>query len=506
MNTFLRRCSAALIAVSCLLCGTASATSTSHNETRIDTVGYDVETGLIMIDGVRFADKSPSNGGLKPYVEFGGAPATIKTWSTTEIVLELAAPLMDGEYQIYVERRTSSTQKPHASTATNIRANYSLTVKDYDAITGAKGDKGDPGDTGPQGPAGPEGPQGPQGETGLTGATGPAGATGDTGPQGPTGDAGATGAIGPAGPKGDTGATGAVGPAGPTGATGRTGAAGPTGPAGPAGAQGPAGPAGPMGPMGPTGMTGATGPAGAPGPAGPQGPAGPTGATGPQGPAGRNAADAAKGNWTSAGAVTLVRGDIVTHRGDTYVVLANAPCATTIILIASPPHQCPTGYRLIASGPNVTVFRLTTTPILGPASTSVPLKGVNASLVFGCSQEFISDGQGGQKLILRVEGAVRNDGTIPIRAIYSGTAVGNGGVASPDTSISERLIGPNETFGRFISFDSIQSLVQQSYDLFEAAGPVGQRRATNLDFSGFTVNFGGASVDCEGMLTEHSRN
>lgn len=175
-----------------------------QTETRIDTVMYDVATGVVTIDGERFTDGTP---GIPPYVEFNGVNVSgrIGTYGSSAILLNLDAPLAQGEFQIYVERKLKTDQLPHTSTATNIRATYSLTVQDYAAL---------------QGEQGPVGPQGPQGETG---------ATGPEGPQGPTGPMGLPGVQGPAGP---TGATGAQGPAGPTGPQGPQGPEGPQGPQG----------------------------------------------------------------------------------------------------------------------------------------------------------------------------------------------------------------------------------------------------------------------------------
>ena len=255
----------AAIAVACIHAapsGATSSTAAAHNETRIDAVGYDAQTGLVVIDGERFADRAPTAGGIKPYVEFAGTPATVKSWSPTEIVLELASPLGEGEFQIYVERKTASNQVPHASTATNIRATYSLTVARDDGIAGPAGPQG------PAGPAGPAGPVGAQGAAGAAGPQGPAGVVGPAGPQGERGAQGAAGVAGPQGAKGDTGERGATGAAGAQGVVGE---------------RGPQGPMGPFGPQGPRGDTGAVGATGSQGVAGPAGPAGPQGAQGPAG-------------------------------------------------------------------------------------------------------------------------------------------------------------------------------------------------------------------------------
>lgn len=228
MNRILNGCRAALVAMGSLLAagqaGAATTTTTSLNETRIDTVEYDLSTTprTVTLYGVRFADASPL---IKPYVEFGGIAATVRSgWNASQLTIDIpsAFTMVDGEYQIYLERKLKTDQVPHQSSANNIRANYSLTVG-----SSSGGTVGPQGPAGPAGPAGPVGPAGPAGPIGLTGPVGATGSTGAVGPQGP---------MGFQGPKGDTGATGA---------TGATGPVGPQGPAGPVGATGPQGPVGP---------------------------------------------------------------------------------------------------------------------------------------------------------------------------------------------------------------------------------------------------------------------
>lgn len=233
---------------------TTTNTTTSLNETRIDTVEVDLTARTVTLFGVRFADPSPS---IRPYVEFGGIVANVRSgWSASQLTFEIpsAFTMINGEYQIYLERKLKTDQVPHQSSANNIRANYSLSVG------------GESGAVGPQGPAGPAGPEGPAGPAGATGATGPAGPVGPTGLTGAIGPAGPAGSAGPQGPKGDMGPTGSQGPAGPAGATGATG---PQGPIGPMGLRGLTGATGATGPAGPTGATGPQGPQGVPGPAGP---------------------------------------------------------------------------------------------------------------------------------------------------------------------------------------------------------------------------------------------
>lgn len=191
--------------------GTALATP----ETHIDVVGYDLSSRTVIIDGIRFSD-----GSFSPYVEIGGQKATIQSWSPTSIIVAMPSSLTEGEYQVYVERRSSTTGTPHIGVSSDARASYSLTVRNYDSLRGATG---------------PAGPAGPSGTAGATGATGPAGAQGATGPAGAAGPAGAPGPMGPAGP---------AGPIGPIGLKGATGAQGPAGPQGVAGAMGAQGPAG----------------------------------------------------------------------------------------------------------------------------------------------------------------------------------------------------------------------------------------------------------------------
>lgn len=246
-----------------------AASAAAIGETRINSVGYDVQSGTITIDGERFADKNPLQGGIKPYVEFGGTAVAVSSWTKDEITIVVPG-LSVGEYQIYVERKLKPDQVPHQSSATDIRTSYSLTVEDP-----AGGGTGVPGPAGPVGPAGPAGPAGPVGPVGPVGATGPTGPMGPVGAIGPAGPAGTVGATGPAGPAGTVGATGPAGPAGSQGPAGPQGTTGPAGPMGPLGPTGPQGPQGVAGPAGPAGATGATGPMGSPGSDGETGPAGP---------------------------------------------------------------------------------------------------------------------------------------------------------------------------------------------------------------------------------------
>jgi hypothetical protein len=242
----------------------AVAQCSNIGEAHIDTVGFDLSSGQLFVDGANFVNQGNSN--AKPYMEFGGKAITVVSATNTTITAKLPSGVTDGEFQVYLQRLDDLSQPPHTEvcTLTN-EAFYSLTV---DTSSGS-------GTTGPAGPAGPQGPTGPQGvagATGKTGASGPAGPTGATGAAGPKGD---TGAAGSAGAQGVAGATGAAGPQGTAGAVGKTGA---TGPAGATGA------------VGAAGAKGATGATGAAGPQGVAGPAGKTGATGPTGPQG-DAAD-----------------------------------------------------------------------------------------------------------------------------------------------------------------------------------------------------------------------
>lgn len=207
MNTYLR-CAGMLILAGATFVAHAQRTS----ETRIDSVGYDLDSGKLVIDGAQFADASVRRSGLKPYVEFGGMEATVTTWSANEIVVQLPVELSEGEYQIYVERRLRADQIPHQSKETDIRASYSLTVRDYDALAGAQGEKGEKGETGAVGPAGPSGPAGAPGPIGPMGVAGVAGAAGPSGPTGASGAQGLPGAVGPQGPKGDPGIPGTPDP------------------------------------------------------------------------------------------------------------------------------------------------------------------------------------------------------------------------------------------------------------------------------------------------------
>lgn len=149
-------------------------------------------------------------------VQLEGAPMTVLSANSSEIVMQLPQAVPDGSYLLLVAKGNRAVD----------RDVFAVTV------------------TTPQ--PGPAGPAGPAGATGPAGETGPAGATGATGPAGPQGPAGPTGPTGAAGADGKDGATGPQGPAGPQGPKGDTGATGAQGPMGPQGPQGPQGAAAPI--------------------------------------------------------------------------------------------------------------------------------------------------------------------------------------------------------------------------------------------------------------------
>jgi len=99
-----------------------------------------------------------SLGSTTPKVAIGGVSASVVSYSSTSVVVNLPSSVTLGTYLLMLGTNAGSTS-------------LDLTL----------------------GTAGPQGPQG------LTGAQGPAGPEGATGPQGPTGAQGATGAQGPAG-------------------------------------------------------------------------------------------------------------------------------------------------------------------------------------------------------------------------------------------------------------------------------------------------------------------
>lgn len=263
-----------------LLVGWLPAQAYAAGETRINGVGYDLPTHVLTIDGASFQDAATT---LTPYVEFGGSPVTVLGATTGSLTVQLPDPLPNGEYQVYVERRSSAGQVPHTGSTPAQRATYSLTVGDpasssadglADAYRGtfvrtvtyvhgnvvfSSGSSwlciaaaGCPPSTNPAPPA-----------WALVAKKGAAGATGAAGPQGPTGADGLAGPPGIAGADGAQGPQGVVGPQGPQGTAGAAGATGATGPKGDTGPTGPTGPAGPQGVAGPVGPTGAPGSANA---------------------------------------------------------------------------------------------------------------------------------------------------------------------------------------------------------------------------------------------------
>jgi hypothetical protein len=231
-------------------------------EVRINTVGVDLVSRTVVVDGEGFQYSGPGLA-TSPYVEFGGIAITPTFASPSEIRFQLPVGMSTGSYNLLVERVLPG-QPPTRLPNTPNSDEKLLTL-------GAAGPAGPRGPAGPSGPAGATGPAGPAGAAGADGAQGPAG------PQGPQGDAGPQGLQGPQGDVGPQGPQGDVGPQGPQGDAGPQGLQGPQGDIGPQGPQGDVGPQGPQGDVGPQGAQGATGPQGPQGATGPQGPAGVSG-------------------------------------------------------------------------------------------------------------------------------------------------------------------------------------------------------------------------------------
>ena len=179
---------------------------------------YTTNPPQLIIAGANF-------GTVKPGVTIKGLSATVVTFTETQVVVQIPAPVytVPGTYYL------------------SLTVDQSITTATFDITLGAVGPQGS---AGPIGPAGATGAVGPIGLTGATGAKGATGTTGPAGSIGLTGATGATGSIGPAGPLGPiglTGAIGATGPAGPIGLTGAIGSTGATGATGSAGVTGPSG-------------------------------------------------------------------------------------------------------------------------------------------------------------------------------------------------------------------------------------------------------------------------
>ncbi len=180
----------------------------------------DVNAALtqVFITGANFGNHTGT-------VRFGGAEATVASWSPTVVVIAVPAGTEPGSYLLTLVKATGVS-------------------RDFIVAVGGAGTPGPAGPAGPAGPPGQPGPPGPQGVAGPVGTAGPAGAPGPMGLQG------LPGPMGPAGAMGLPGAVGPPGPAGPEGAPGAMGLPGAQGSAGPAGPAGPVGPAGPAGPAG----------------------------------------------------------------------------------------------------------------------------------------------------------------------------------------------------------------------------------------------------------------
>lgn len=298
----------------------------------------------------------------------------------------------------------------------------------------------------------------------ITPVPGPQGIAGPAGPQGPIGPAGATGATGPQGPVGATGAMGPVGPQGPAGATG------------------------------------------APGPQGPAGPAGPQGDTGPQGPAGTNLADASKGAWSAVVAASLDRGDVVTHRGDTYVALADAPCVnnSTFPPIASSPPNCTSGYRLIAHGPDRTPYLITMTSS-GAKEVTIPLKGVDGSLKIQCNAP--GDPFSGGSLTMGTRISYVN-GSTP--AVVIAARLEAQPRTAAESGISRNAFAAGQSYTLLLPEE--QPAVELRLHIFESTLPAASRRSTQVALA--TAYARGAASSswagdyeavCEGLVTETTR-
>ena len=291
----------------------------------------------------------------------------------------------------------------------------------------------------------------------------------------------------------EPGPQGIAGPAGPQGPIGPTGATGATGLQGPIGATGSTGPVGPQGPVG------------APGAAGPQGPAGPTGPQGPIGPTGTNLADASKGVWTSTVAATLDRGDVVTHRGDTYVALADAPCVNnnTFPPIASSPPNCTSGYRLIAHGPDRTSYLITLTTS-GSKEVTVPLKGVNGSLKIQCNAPG-DPFEGNLAMGHRISYV---NGSTPVVVI---TAFVNAQRrTTAESGVFRTAYGPGASYAVLLPEDEPE--VELRLHIFESTSPVGSRRSTHVALAAAYARggepyswAGDYAAVCEGLVTETTR-
>lgn len=292
-------------------------------ETRVTSVYADRDAGRLHIEGAEFTTALET--WQRPYVEINGIPLNLVPGRATDGYLEAELPaapmvLADGEYQIFVSR--TCTTEPCGGGKRVISSPHQQPV-DRRAIYSLT--------LAPLGVAGPAGPIGPAGPAGPAGPVGPAGATGAIGPQGPAGPVGATGPAGPQGPAGPVGATGAIGPAGAAGPQGATGATGPIGPQGP---------------------------------------------TGPEGPAGLTRH---LGEWSVDR--NYQAGDIVSDRGDTYLVSRDFPC----LFDRAPPGIC-AHYSRITSGALRKHLQLSS--VDGAlVSAELPLKNRDDRLTAECSAD-----------------------------------------------------------------------------------------------------------------------
>lgn len=130
------------------------------------------------MDPVQLTIAGSAFGSSQPTVTVDLQPATVISYTETQIVADLPTGLSAGSYLLKVTNTTSR------KTGT------------FDTTLGTAGPVGP---AGAAGATGSQGPVGPQGLVGPTGATGPAGAAGARGPQGPAG---------PAGPQGPSGVSG----------------------------------------------------------------------------------------------------------------------------------------------------------------------------------------------------------------------------------------------------------------------------------------------------------
>lgn len=160
------------LALTCLVCGTASATGKS-SEPKIRGAEVDCELATITLHGhfpqpYKLAVTLDLGDPLGP-IDLPILDDSVRGMLVVDLPQGCDPP---GTYRLSVERRRHHHSDKHGKPSRKETAQSFATL---DVALGATGQEGPAGPAGPQGPAGPAGPMGPQGLQGPQGEQGPPG-------------------------------------------------------------------------------------------------------------------------------------------------------------------------------------------------------------------------------------------------------------------------------------------------------------------------------------------